>query len=66
MAFIDKINPDVPEGSLLIRNGEDVSTQSRYKKFSFLFNYTVNIILIFLLFSWSPLPENRVIQYILC
>ena len=22
MAFIDKINPDVPEGSLLIRNGD--------------------------------------------
>ena len=22
MAFIDKINPDVPEGRLLIRNGE--------------------------------------------
>ena len=66
MAFIDKINPDVPEGRLLIRNGEDVSTQSRYKKFSFLFNYTVNIILIFLLFSESPLPKKRVTQFTLC
>ena len=24
MAFIDKINPDVPEGRLLIRNGDYV------------------------------------------
>lgn len=65
MAFIDKINPDVPEGRLLIRNGEyvlkdpeDVSTQSRYKKFSFLFNYKVNIILIFFLFRRLLLSYN--------
>ena len=81
MAFIDKINPDVPEGRLLIRNGDyvlkdpeaEVSSIPLDKKWERLLKYikdkgynTVNIILIFFFFSVSPLSKSFVTQSILC
>lgn len=59
MAFIDKINPDVPEGRLLIRNGDYVlkDPEDGVNVSKILGHQTVNIILIFFFYSVSPLPK---------
>ena len=63
MAFIDNNNPDVPEGRLLIRNGDYVlkDPEDRVNVFNvskILGHQTVNIILIFLFFGVSPCKRS--------
>ena len=64
MAFIDKNNPDVPEGRLLIRNGDYVLKDPEdgvnvFNVSKILGHQTVNIILIFLFFRCLPFLNNR-------
>lgn len=64
MAFIDKINPDVPEGRLLIRNGDYVLKDHEdgvnvFNVSKILGYQTVNIILIFFFFRCLPFLKKR-------
>ena len=65
MAFIDKINPDVPEGRLLIRNGDYVLKDPEKEVIQDTKLQTYISSLHPLCERLPPLPEKSVIQSIL-